>query len=99
MESSVNQPNKSSQSDIKDRNIAISHVTDDFLNVTEESLETRAYMMKTTIPTVVMALEDLMKEMKNRDLEMQGIRTKNPDKSQKDMPNSSFDSLNWLGNI
>lgn len=77
--------------------IILEHSVEDFLNVCEESLETRTYLVKTTLPTVVMALDGLLKELSNRNINLNIIRKKNDiDSVEKDQPNPIFDSLNWL---
>jgi glutamyl/glutaminyl-tRNA synthetase len=77
--------------------IILEHSVEDFLNVCEESLETRTYLVKTTLPTVVMALDGLLKELSNRNINLNIIRKKNDiDSGEKDQPNPIFDSLNWL---
>lgn len=86
-------------SDIEVRKKTIRKIADEFLDVDEVSLESRAYLVKTTLPSVVVGLEQLIHEMKIRDIPLIARKQilKHPDQVQKDKPNSTFDSLNWLG--
>ncbi|KAJ3417345.1 EF-hand calcium-binding domain-containing protein 5 [Chytridiales sp. JEL 0842] len=52
--------------DIKE--MAVAAIAKDFLNTSEMSLEVRAYLVETTLPTIVMALERLLKEVDRRKL-------------------------------
>ncbi|KAJ3196481.1 EF-hand calcium-binding domain-containing protein 5 [Irineochytrium annulatum] len=54
--------------DKETRDFAISLLTNDFLNVPDASLELRAHLIETTLPTMVLALEKLIKEVERRDL-------------------------------
>ena len=75
------------------------NLANDFLSVDEVSLESRTYLVKTTLPSVVVALEQLMKEMKSREIPLNSTKQvlKRPDLVQRDKPNTTFDSINWLG--
>ncbi|EGF82528.1 hypothetical protein BATDEDRAFT_86689 [Batrachochytrium dendrobatidis JAM81] len=56
------------------QNIAISAIAEQFLDVPEVSLEMRAYLVQTTLPTVVLSLEKLIIEVERRkNLECDGI--------------------------
>ncbi|KAJ3333567.1 EF-hand calcium-binding domain-containing protein 5 [Blyttiomyces sp. JEL0837] len=46
--------------------VALAALTNDFLNVADISLDLRAYLVETTIPTIVMALEKLLREADRR---------------------------------
>jgi hypothetical protein len=83
------------------RKLAVLKLTNDFLAVDELSLESRTYLVKTTLPTVVIALEKLMKEMKTRNIPMDSRKQLlgKSDAIQHDKPVPVFDTINWLGNI
>ncbi|KAI8821360.1 uncharacterized protein EV422DRAFT_496010 [Fimicolochytrium jonesii] len=50
------------------RDTAIKALANDFLNVPEIDLELRAYIVETTLPTLIIGLEKLLKEVERRDL-------------------------------
>ncbi|KAJ3045424.1 EF-hand calcium-binding domain-containing protein 5 [Rhizophlyctis rosea] len=66
------------------REMAIAALANDFLNVPEMSLDVRAYMVETTLPTLVLALERLLKEVGKRGMtempEPSTAEPKNPGK-------------------
>jgi hypothetical protein len=95
----INKNEKRSISDKEVRKKAARNLANDFLSVEEVSLESRAYLVKTTLPSVVVALEQLMKEVKSREIPLNSTKQvlKPPDLVQRDKPNTSFDSINWLG--
>lgn len=93
--------NSTCLTDSQIRSLAINHIADEFLNVDEKNIETRTYMMKSTLPTVVIALENLLKEMQKRNLAFDSIKS-NIDVMNEleiDKPCASFDSLNFLGHF
>jgi hypothetical protein len=81
------------------REITISSIADQFLDANDMSIETRAYLLKTTLPTVVLGLENLMKEMDKQGIPKYAIRSQiSPNNLlQPDKPAGIFDALNWLG--
>ena len=80
---------------------AAKKLASDFLSVDEVSLESRTYLVKTTLPSVVIALDQLLKEMKYRNIAFNSTKQalEHPDVLQKDKPNTKFDSINWLGKV
>ncbi|KAJ3324094.1 EF-hand calcium-binding domain-containing protein 5 [Boothiomyces sp. JEL0866] len=88
--------------DYEIRDMAINQIADKFLeNVTEDGLETRAYLITTTLPTVIYALEQLLKEMQTRKLSYESTKylLVKKDDLETDKPAESFDCLNWLGRL
>ncbi|KAJ3177710.1 EF-hand calcium-binding domain-containing protein 5 [Geranomyces variabilis] len=103
----LSQPRTSLDSEI--RNAALSALADDFLAVPDMDLEMRAYMLETALPTLLFALEKLLREVERRKLvggsedpERQGggqQLAKAADdglEPQNDKPKDQFDSINWL---
>ncbi|KAJ3259794.1 EF-hand calcium-binding domain-containing protein 5 [Boothiomyces macroporosus] len=85
--------------DYEIRYMAINQLADKFLeNVTEDGLETRAYLLTTTLPTVIYALEQLLKEMQKRNLSYESTKylLVKKDALETDKPAEKFDCLNWL---
>ncbi|KAJ3315402.1 EF-hand calcium-binding domain-containing protein 5 [Boothiomyces sp. JEL0838] len=85
--------------DYEIRYMAINQLADKFLeNVTEDGLETRAYLLTTTLPTVIYALEQLLKEMQKRNLSYESTKylLVKRDALETDKPAEKFDCLNWL---
>ncbi|KAJ3101695.1 EF-hand calcium-binding domain-containing protein 5 [Phlyctochytrium planicorne] len=54
------------------RDIAVAALTNDFLNVSDMSLDLRTYLVETTLPSTVLALEKLIKEVERRGLLQEG---------------------------
>ncbi|KAJ3276598.1 EF-hand calcium-binding domain-containing protein 5 [Terramyces sp. JEL0728] len=85
--------------DYEIRDIAINQIADRFLeNVTDDGLETRAYLITTTLPTVIYALEQLLKDMQKRNLNYESTKYQliSKDMLENDKPAETFDCLNWL---
>ncbi|KAJ3214781.1 EF-hand calcium-binding domain-containing protein 5 [Dinochytrium kinnereticum] len=93
-------------SDVRD--MAVAALTNDFLTVSDLSLDLRAYLVETTLPTAVLALEKLIKEVERRRLLEDGAKltpaggvalaaedtTLEP---QPDKPlETTFNPINWL---
>ena len=97
----INQPKKTQFNDSNIRAKAANKLANDFLSVDEISLEARAYLVKTTLPSVVIALEQLLKEMKCRNIPFTATKQalEHPDVIQKDKPITKFDAINWLGKV
>lgn len=68
--------------------IAVQSLSREFLDVSDHGIEIRAYLVDTTIPSVVMALDNLLREVERRGL-------LKDDKAPSDRP--KFDAINWLG--
>ncbi|KAI8901952.1 hypothetical protein BC833DRAFT_575684 [Globomyces pollinis-pini] len=79
--------------------LAIDKIAAEFLVVDDDNLETRHYLIKTTLPTVVIALEQLLKELNTKGIPLNASKhtLDKDDAIQADKPVSKFDSLNWLG--
>jgi hypothetical protein len=95
----VSDPNeKRNLSSEKLRHFYVEEMAKELLQVDEISLESRAYLVKTTLPNVVIALENLMKEMKSKNISLNATKQlAQQDKIQLDKPLQQFDSLNWIG--
>ncbi|KAJ3371792.1 hypothetical protein HDU91_004937 [Kappamyces sp. JEL0680] len=80
------------------RKAAVKRIADEFLAVDELSIESRSYLVKTTLPSVVVALEQLIQEMKTHDIPLNGRVEvlKSLDQTRKEPPVRKFDSINWL---
>ncbi|KAJ3112722.1 EF-hand calcium-binding domain-containing protein 5 [Phlyctochytrium bullatum] len=50
------------------RDAALQALANDFLNVSDLSLDLRAYLIETTLPTTILALEKLIREVERRNL-------------------------------
>jgi hypothetical protein len=84
-------PKKLTTKDFDTEAIVIQSLTRDFLDVPDTSLEVRSYLVDTTIPIVVMALDNLLREAEKRGLVEGDIKT--------DVDRPKFDAINWLGII
>ncbi|KAI9095120.1 hypothetical protein DFS34DRAFT_626735 [Phlyctochytrium arcticum] len=91
------------------RDLAIKTLANDFLNVADADLDLRAYMIETTLPTLVCALEQLLGEVIKRAqnngedlMKVMRPKTSKPDihvdelGPQADKPAERLDSINWL---
>ncbi|KAJ3091931.1 EF-hand calcium-binding domain-containing protein 5 [Quaeritorhiza haematococci] len=86
--------------------LAFNMLAHDFLEVSESNMEVRAYMADTTLPTVILALDKLLREVDRRNiLSTESIEADSKDAFapaadfldyQFDKPPNSFDPLNWL---
>ena len=83
------------------RQISINAIADDFLKVQEVGLEERYYLVKTTLPSLVVSLEKLLKEMMRRNIHLESAKDEQdiPPAAESDVPKPNFDSINWLGNL
>ncbi|KAI8589353.1 hypothetical protein BDZ88DRAFT_489077 [Geranomyces variabilis] len=103
----LSHPRTSLDSEI--RNAALSALADDFLAVPDMDLSMRAYMLETALPTLLFALEKLLREVERRKLvggaedaeKQEGGQelAKAADdglEPQNDKPKDQFDSINWL---
>lgn len=71
------------------QDIAIYSMAQDFLDVSDAGLEFRAYLVESTLPTVVVALDKLLREVERRGL-LDGEHVDANDRPK-------FDPINWLG--
>lgn len=80
--------------------LALDAMAAEYLVVDEKRMEARSYLVKTTLPSVVIALRQLLVEVVRRDaLEKARSIVIPADDIQPDRPIVSFDSLRWLGSI
>ncbi len=79
--------------------LVIDEMLQQYLKVDDNSIETRKYLLECTLPTVVMGLEKLLKELMGRQfiLDKTKFEVSKRDRIQVDKPFTSFDSLNYLG--
>jgi hypothetical protein len=82
-------PRKLSTKDFDTQAMVIQSLTREFLDVPEKSLEVRSYLVDKTIPTVVLALDNLLREVEKRGL-LKGSQNVEGDRPK-------FDAINWLG--
>ncbi|KAI8800180.1 hypothetical protein BJ742DRAFT_881297 [Cladochytrium replicatum] len=57
-----------SLSDSEIRNLAIRTLAQEFLQCSDLAVESRAYLVESTLPTAILALENLLREVEKRDL-------------------------------
>jgi type IV secretory pathway ATPase VirB11/archaellum biosynthesis ATPase len=82
-------PKKLTTKDFDSRVTTIHELTREFLEVSDTSLEVRNYLVDSTIPTVVTALDNLLREVERRGL-LEGDKKAGGDRPK-------FDAINWLG--
>ncbi|KAI8847123.1 hypothetical protein BC829DRAFT_397252 [Chytridium lagenaria] len=89
---------RSSPLDSEVRDLAVATLTNDFLNVADLSLDLRAYLVETTLPSAVLALEKLIREVERRRLlEDDAQLTPAGGTPQPDKPlETTFNPINWL---
>ncbi|KAJ3162811.1 EF-hand calcium-binding domain-containing protein 5 [Geranomyces michiganensis] len=103
----LSHPRTSLDSEI--RNAALTALADDFLAVPDMDLDMRAYMVETALPTLLFALEKLLREVERRQLvggpedpqkeeggQELAKAADNGLEAQSDKPQDQFDSINWL---
>lgn len=95
---STSQNRRRAPTDNDVRRMAVNNLTLDWGIVNDEvSLESRTYLVKTTLPSVVISLENLMKEIQMKGLPLDNHRhVMGSDNSQRDMLTQNFDTINWL---
>jgi hypothetical protein len=84
--------------DVEVRYLVIDEIVQQYLDVEDVSVETRKYLVDKTLPTVVLGLECLLKELVQKNLEFnsKNYSISKQDLIQTDKPSYSFDSLNFL---
>ncbi|KAI9202222.1 uncharacterized protein BJ171DRAFT_628618 [Polychytrium aggregatum] len=83
------------------REVVIRLLANDFLNVSDLSLDTRAYLVETALPALILALEKLLREAEKRNafstFPMPATGGEDHSLVQPDRPNElPFSPLNWL---
>ncbi|KAJ3388842.1 EF-hand calcium-binding domain-containing protein 5 [Lobulomyces angularis] len=82
------------------RDLAVQTLTYDFLDVTDAGLDFRAYLVETTLPSVIVAIDKLLQEVERRNLVNENIfsndGTDDENKSNLRCQRPIFDPLNWL---
>ncbi|TPX60278.1 hypothetical protein SpCBS45565_g07556 [Spizellomyces sp. 'palustris'] len=79
------------------RDLAIKTLASDFLNVSDANVPLRAYLVETTLPACVLAMEALIKNvLKGNQLESDGTICPLKADEKNEKQEESFDSINWL---
>lgn len=84
-------PLKLSTKTFDTQEVAIQSLSNEFLDVSDTSLETRTYLVATTLPVVVLGLDKLLREVEHRGL----LSRENRQSPTNNRP--KFDAINWLG--
>lgn len=83
------------------REFAIQSLANDFLDVSDGNLDFRAYLVETTLPTVIIAMEKLLENVEKRNDIINSMTevssSSSPGSNSLSSSKSSFDPLNWLG--
>lgn len=79
------------------RILAIDSVVDEFLTVSEINLDERIFLLETTLPSLVIASERLLREIERRQVNSLSIATSVAIAGESDKPNPKFNPINWLG--